>query len=400
MKYRDKPHFIIKANLQKSDQTGKYFSDVVTPEVLGDVCNRITGLHDFTYEYVDNDYEDEFIRVSYNKGRMAVMQYKDTVFYISFSEKDIKGRNSSLQSVAPVFNAFYMNPHHSKRLCYYFLNVKGNVGTAYHLLMYRLMETIGFVFLNADVALTQKIVPFSSIEDIMYNRRANASRNRSNNSTYITKSNVNQFDVYGKTYGTNKYETSMICYAMSLLAQMNQKVTLYEIPEGDLEELPKPSLEVLRHMGKVHIVPTDIQLEKKIFEENNSLRSPEYIYNLLNRLGSKHCALCDCEIPELIQGAHVWPVADIKKAPDLILEQKLHHATNGENGLWLCENHHKLFDQKFFSINNRGEILFREHLAHNHILFMDEITTEKQLPSEIMTEGFIRYLEIRNKRAM
>lgn len=399
MMYRNKPHFVVKANLQKSKQTGTYFSDVVTIEVLTDVCRRITGLLDFTCDYVSNDYEDEFLAAGYNKGRMAILQYQDTAFFISFSEQEIGGRNSSVQSVPTAFNLFYMNPYPKKRLCYYFLNTQGNAGTDYQILMYRLMQTVGFEFLNVDAVFSHAIAAFTSIEDIMHMRRANAGKNKSNNSTYITKSSVNQFDIYGKTYGANKYETSMMCYALSLLAQANQKVTLYEMLEGNLAELPARSLAVLKHMGNVSVVPTDMQLEKRVFEKNNSLRSPRYIYNLLERLGQKHCALCGCEIPELIQGAHIWPVANIKRTAALSLDEKLRHATNGDNGLWLCENHHKLFDQRLISIDSTGKILYREHLEHRHIIFMDEITTVKQLPDAFMTDGFLRYLDIRNRLA-
>ena len=31
-------------------------------------------------------------------------------------------------------------------------------------------------------------------------------------------------------------------------------------------------------MNNIKIIPTNIQLEKKVFQENNSLRSPRYIY--------------------------------------------------------------------------------------------------------------------------
>ena len=54
MEYRNSPHFVIKENLQKSKNTGVYFSDVVTPDILRDVCWVITGQTNFTYQYVDN----------------------------------------------------------------------------------------------------------------------------------------------------------------------------------------------------------------------------------------------------------------------------------------------------------------------------------------------------------
>ena len=145
MKY-DIPHFVIKNNLQKSKQTNVYFGDAVTPEVLKDVCKRITDLDNFSYEYVNNDYTDDFLPPTYNKGRMALLYYKNDVMYISFSEKDINGRNSSVQSVPTAFNMFFSNTYDNKRLYYYFLSVEGNPETDYHILIYRLMKTIGFHF--------------------------------------------------------------------------------------------------------------------------------------------------------------------------------------------------------------------------------------------------------------
>lgn len=395
MKY-DKPHFVIKRNLQKSKQTGVYFSDLVTPSVLLDVVKRITGQEKFSYEYVDNNYQDSFLDATYNKGRLAIMHWRESVAYISFSEKDINGRNSSVQSVPTAFNMFYSNRFPHKRLFYYFLNVEGNPETDYHVLMYRLMKTIGFEFLNSEV-LKNKVLPFSSIDDIMLSRRVNSGKNQSNNSTYITKSTIKNIDIYGKTYGANKYETSMICYALSMLAKPGQHLTLYEVLEKDLKELPEASLNVISKMGVIRVVPTDMLLEKRAFEENNSLRSPRYIYNLLDRLGKKCCALCGCEIPEIVQGAHIWPVADIKKTSYLTLEEKIAHAISGENGIWLCENHHKLFDENLLMFDENGNVLFSSQLGLKNTAFIETITTIRTLPNDYMTDKFVSYIRRRNQ---
>lgn len=393
MRYYEKPHFIVKKNLNKSENTGVYFSDAITEDVMRDVCKRICGETEYTYFFAGNDYEDEFVKRSYNKGRLALMLYKDTVSYISFSEKKIRGRNSSVQSVPTAYNIYFMNEYPKKRLYYYFLDLEGNPETDYILMMYRLMETIGFTFLNPE-AITQRISAFNSVEDIMTTRKINSDRNSSNNSTYITKSGTFQIDIYGKTYGANKYATSMICYAMSLLASERQNVTLYEVLEQDLRELPKSCLDVIYKMGKINVVRTDIQLEKKVFEENNSLRSPRYLFNLLDRYGMKKCALCECEIPELIQGAHIWPVADIKREA-LTLEQKISYATDGNNGLWLCENHHKMFDENLINIRPDGRISYHSS-EKKYITFMQKITTTDRLDDEYMSDRFLEYLDRRN----
>lgn len=396
MKYRNAPHFIIKANLQKSKSTGIYFSDVVTPKILRDVCDRITGQMDFTYEYVDNEYQDMFLEKNYNKGRMAILQYKDVVNYISFSEVEIGGRNSSVQSVPTAFNLYYSNPYPKKYLYYYFLNVSGNAETDYQILIYRLMSTIGFKFLNANENLLRRIHAFNSVEDIIFNRRINAERNRSNNSTFITKGHAGEIEIYGKTYGANKYETSLICYALSALCQPGQYIKLYEVLEGDLKELPAASLNVIKQMGNIDVIPTDMTLEKRIFEgKEPRLRSPRYTYNLFNRLGNKHCALCNCEIPELIQGAHILPVAAIKRMHSIPIERRLEYALDGENGLWLCENHHKMFDEGMISFDNNGCLLLRNDIDRRHMRFIDESIKYKVLPPEFLTDRFLWYLEQR-----
>ena len=260
------------------------------------------------------------------------------------------------------------------------------------MLIYRLMATVVFHFLNADSALSMPITQFNSIEDIMFNRRVNAGRNRSNNSSYIKKGDQGEIEIYGKTYGANKYETSLMCYAASHLRRNGQTIELYEVLEGDLKELPAASLQVIRQMGTIDVIPTDMTLEKTLFERQDSLRSPRYIYNLLEKLGSKHCVLCDCQIPELIQGAHIWPVAEIKRERAMPFEEKPRCAIDGDNGLWLCENHHKMFDSNMISFNENGELIFPNGIERRHMRFIDRVTPFKQLPDFVLTEKFLEYL--------
>lgn len=393
-----KPHFIIKKNLQKSKNTGVYFSDVITKDVLDEVCFKITGRNDYDIDFVDNDYQDAFLSNTYNKGRLALLHYDGIANYISFSETEVNGRNSSVQSVPTAFNMYYTNPYAKKRLFYYFLNVQvGNAETDYLIMMYRLMNTIGFSFLNANADLSHRIQAYTSVEDIMFNRRVSSGRNQSNNSTYITKDGINSIEIYGKVYGASKYETSMICYALSVLRRPRQRITLYEVLEQDLKELPEVSRNVINQMGVIDIVPTDITLEKRLFEENDSLRSPRYIYNLLEHIGPKKCALCNCSIPELIQGAHIWPVASIKKEGGMSFEDKLKCATDGHNGLWLCENHHKLFDENIIRINEHGGIDFKRDILPEHSDFISQITINQELPSNLLTDKFSEYLWRRNQ---
>ena len=393
----DKPLFVIKRNLQKSKSTGSTFQDQLNNENLKDICQKITGCTDYECRFVENDYSDEFLSDSYNKGRLATLRYNDYVHFISFSELTVRGRNSSVQSVATAFNSFYMCPYEKKRLYYYFICREGNPATDYHMFIYRLMETVGFKFLNFPIPST--VTKFVTIEDMMRARDENRGTNKSNNSTYISKNEYGEYEAFCKTYGASKYESSLICYAMSMIIGHNKKIKLYEILEGNLKELPNSSLQVLRKMNTVDIIKTDMTFEKRIFEESrgNQLRSPRYQFNLLNKLGEKHCAFCGCAIPDIIQGAHIWPVSSIKADNTISIDDKVRFATDGDNGLWLCENHHKLFDRNIIAVMTDGSIKYCHNLSAEHVPYLRTLTERTHLPYAFLSDRFKRYVELRNR---
>lgn len=392
-----KPLFVIKRNLQKSAQTGLTFQDQLDDESLKDICQKITGRPDYDCQYVENDYSDDFLANTYNRGRLATLRYGGYVHFITFSELAIEGRNSSIQSVPTAFNIFYMCPYERKKLYYYFICKSGNPATDYHMFIYRLMQTVGFTFLNFPTS--SATTSFVTIEDMMRARDENRGTNKSNNSTYISKNEDGEYEAYCKTYGASKYESSLICYAMSMIIGHTEKIKLYEILEGNLKELPESSLQVLRKMDTVDIIKTDLTFEKRIFEESrgNQLRSPRYQYNLLDKLGEKHCALCGCTIPDIIQGAHIWPVASIRAARSISIDDKVRYATDGDNGLWLCENHHKLFDRNIIAIMSDGSIKYNRSLSTTHIPYLHTLTKNTQLPSIYLTNSFKHYVELRNR---
>ncbi|MDG2962182.1 HNH endonuclease signature motif containing protein [Exercitatus varius] len=397
MKNRKVPKFFIKNNMQKSNITGVYFENIISRDDLSVICYDLTGQRDFLYEFVDNEYEDEFLSKSYNKGRLGILRYFDKVFYISFSDISNKGRNSALQSVPTAFNLFFTNKYKNKELYFYFLPNSINNTTNYHIFMYRLMASIGFSFLNIPDKLKGYIKPFSSIDDLILSRKENSNKNSGNNATYIVKNGNNSYDIYGKTYGANKYDTSLICYAICSIAQKHDSITLFEYNEQDLSELPESSLNVLRIMGNINIINIDDELELRELRKNNSIRSPRFNARLLDRFGEKKCILCCCEISEIIQGAHLWPVSEIKNRKDLSLEQKVYYATDGENGLWMCQNHHKLFDSNIIIISENGKINYKDNIERNYKDFLDNITTNFELPSFIVTHKFQEYIKLRNE---
>ncbi len=358
----------------------------MTAPILTDVCQKITGRIDYTCDF-DN--------TGYNIGRLAVLEYEGKKTFISFSEVEIRSRNSSFQSFPSALSRYILDENPNKEICFYFHpDTVGNWETPYFIFMYRLMKTANVNFLNANDYLNNPIIPFATPEDIILHKDRMRNRNPGNRSTYLTHGPRNQLQIFGKTYGANKYETTILCLAISEISNTN--VELYEIGEGGLTKLPQTSKDAIESLGKVLIYTSNLTIERRDFEENDSLRSAEYTYNLLAKLGDKKCALCDCEIPEIIQGAHIWPVADIKRETQLTLEEKLSFALDGDNGLWLCQNHHKLLDVNILRLSEDRKIKHKTTLNESQSNYIKEITNINELPNDVVNEGFSAYLTRRN----
>ena len=375
-------HFKIKNKFQKRSEL---YRDILTSKILKDVCLRVTGQSNYTVTF-DNS--------GYNIGRLAIIEFQGTISYVSFSEVEIGSRNSSFQSFPSALVSYHKEQNPNKRICFYFLPSTGNIETDYFIFMYRLMKTARTEFLNERDHLTTQITRFSTVEDIIVHKNLLRGRNLGNISTYLTRDSDGALQIYGKTYGANKYETTLLCLAISEIATSN--IQLYEIQQGNLRKLPRSAREVIDAIAKIEIITSDLTLERREYEVNDSLRSPAFTYNLLEKLGNKKCALCECEIPQLIQSAHIWPVESIKKTRNINQEQKLQSALDGDNGVWLCNNHHKLFDINLLLFNKDGRIKYKSNIRGIDVNYIHDVTVNYQIREEILTSKFLLYLRKRN----
>jgi len=371
-----------------AQKTPGLFDRLLTREVLTDICHLVTGQNRFR---VVKDYS------TYNKGRLLLVEYNDMLNYVSLSEDSIRGRNSSLQSVPTAINMYYADLRTNKRLCYYFISHIGNAFTDYHLFIYRLLMTAGVEFLNIDRYYHQPMLPYRNVDDLIIDRRDNQSLNPSNNSSFVSKSS-DKIQIYAKTFGASKYESTLLAIAIAQIA--DRPIDLYNICEQDLTSLPKPSVDTINSLGNISIYDTSLFLERRDYlaqPDRTVLRSASYQYNLFSRLGAKRCALCGCEIPEIIQGAHIWSVSQISRSVDLDDETKFEHAVSGHNGLWLCQNHHKLFDSNIMLLDNDGNVRIKNNLVADDVDFIRSTTFYTSIDSCFMSDDFRSYLARRNE---
>ena len=371
-----------------AQKTPGLFDTILTDAILTDICQRVTG---------QTEYRVVKDRSTYNRGRLVYVEYDNVINYVSLSEISIEGRNSSLQSVPSAINLYYADTRVNKRLCYYFMPHNGNAFTAYHQFVYRLLMTAGVKFLNISEYFHETLLPYSNVDDLIIDRRDNQGGNSSNNSSYVSKS-PDAIQIYAKTFGASKYESTLMAVAISHIA--DRPVELYNICEQDLKKLPQASIDTIECLGNISLYYTTLYLDKHQpadETERAKLRSASYLYNLYNRIGYKKCALCSCEISEIIQGAHIWGVSQITHTDTLTDEEKFTHAVSGNNGLWLCQNHHKLFDSNIIMIDNDGHVRIKDGLVAKDIAFIRSITFKTSLDDAIMTDDFKWYIAQRNQ---
>lgn len=371
-----------------AQKTPGLFDTILTDAILTDICQRVTG---------QTEYRVVKDRSTYNRGRLVYVEYDNVINYVSLSEISIEGRNSSLQSVPSAINLYYADTRVNKRLCYYFMPHNGNAFTAYHQFVYRLLMTAGVNFLNITEYFHETLLPYSNVDDLIIDRRDNQGGNSSNNSSYVSKS-PDAIQIYAKTFGASKYESTLMAVAISHIA--DRPVELYNICEQDLKKLPQASIDTIECLGNISLYYTTLYLDKHQpadETERAKLRSASYLYNLYNRIGYKKCALCSCEISEITQGAHIWGVSQISYTDTLTDEEKFTHAVSGNNGLWLCQNHHKLFDSNIIMIDNDGHVRIKDGLVAKDIAFIRSVTFKTSLDDAIMTDDFKWYIAKRNQ---
>ncbi|CAI2625883.1 hypothetical protein AKUH3B101J_10580 [Apilactobacillus kunkeei] len=325
----------ISNKFQKSNIT---YRELLSKNVLDDICQKTTGQKKYRVKFIDE----------VNVGRLLTMKYEGKVNYVTLSEIDFKkGRNSAMQSAASALTRYFLDNSKNKKLYFYFLDFIGNAKTDYLVFVYRLLKTSGVEFINDADKIGISIKPFNSMNDILMTR--GYMKKRQNFSSYITKNDKNEIEVYAKTYGANKKEATMLCAAMAKID--SSSMVVYQVKEKNLDKLPGPDRNVMNKLG-VHLEQIDEEITRTT-GKGKSLRSKIFTYNMLRVRGAKKCAWCDCDVPQIIEGAHIWPVYEIIKSP-LDGESKRIAATDGNNGIWLCRNHHKLFDEDIVYIDTKS----------------------------------------------
>ncbi|MFT4326189.1 MAG: HNH endonuclease, partial [Candidatus Woesearchaeota archaeon] len=120
--------------------------------------------------------------------------------------------------------------------------------------------------------------------------------------------------------------------------------------------------------------------------------TPKFHYNLFKKYGDKKCYLCECNTDKIIVGAHIHRVTDIKKDSSIDDDEKGRQVIDGDNGLWLCSNHDKLFEWGVIYFDNDTLTINLEEVTESQKRFIEELTTNSQIETKHFNKNMNNYL--------
>lgn len=346
------------------------------------------------------------------------------------------------------------------KLYFYLLDTKGRKRKTYpnslsNILVYKMLYTIGFEIINIndiDFSKWRNVDPhkdpISNLKYTSFNKLVNdityvSHKNRGNKPAYVKcYEDDNKLDKYVYTFkalGANAYDSFLRIWALSILAEREGKnieflfaPEIYNFRLGQKNpamttDFPVPVKKLIRTIGLNITYETSNELRQQIDREKSqfetakkekNIRNQEYFKNNLREKGVLiKCCLCGCEVESILEAAHLWGVSEISNASDAVISEafeacnidydveqysddiffkKYILANSGDNGVWLCRNHHGLFDKNHFVFDSKnGAVITQtDDIAKEYI---EETAISRSIPEFVLTPATLTFLQYANR---
>lgn len=263
-----------------------------------------------------------------------------------------------------------------------------------------------------NVIKNKNIVPFSSINEYLFEKQKLSWKNKGNKPTYITTIDGDIF-IYFKFDGANKalslFNLLIINY---FYRQNNFNIKLYAIPLTK-NKIGNQDLNFIKNLG-FNIDYTNVDLtNKSIINQDEVKRRQAIFYKniLLKYENVKNCNQCFiCNHLFNLVSSHIKRFADIKEEYNfkkLSVEDAILESVDGENGFLLCPNHDKAFENgliyfdiklhKFVINENSLQITSKKEL--NYLIdYLD--FKNNNFPEECLTKKFEYYVNCHINRIL
>ena len=338
------------------------------------------------------------------------------------------------QGINKIFSKYLdlKNIYPEIKLCFYLLDTQRTYPhNLFNLFSYRVLSTLGFNILNIDsidfsqyadfgfLPQDKHHISYSSFNKLMNDKLAISERNKWNIPAYLKCVEkpvpgdeecftIEKYIYTFKALGAQAYDSFITMWCLYYLAGREHKnIEFLFSPErfgfhadgaadNVTSTLPGPILELFNRLGiEINNETSDEYLQNKhseleifkTYKALNNLRNQTLFRNNIRAKGiPMKCAVCGCDIENILEAAHIWGVAQIKdengktinklisttKLKDLIDDsednefkndpfyKKYVLANSGDNGIWLCKNHHKLFDDNKYCFDSvLGKIIIK-----------------------------------------
>ena len=358
---------------------------ILTNEIISDICLRSFGETNFVKEIEQR-----------RDGRYIKLVKDNEVHYVCLSanESEYDGRNSFLsQYLGTAYSRFLREPPTNKKLEVYLLMTSESAFSAYQKFVYRCCKTLGINLLN----ISTNYLPFTNCKEMKDARTQVSSKNTGNKSSYFSD-NGDHIEFFAKCYGANGKESVFI--AMVVRQLTNKKIVLYQVEDHGQKALAKPDRELLEQAGFVFgddILRKEFEKVDLTATEKDLRNQPAFKLGLFEKFGDKKCYLCDCDIDHMIIASHIHRVTDIKNDTTLNDVEKKKQIIDGDNGLWLCANHDKLFEYGLIFFDKKDMVL-SDRLNDNQKGYVKNITSKLRIEDCDFNDNMSSYLALHKMR--
>lgn len=382
------------------------FKQEITVDIISDILTKLGITESYSLTYC-----------SRNKGRYIILNFNSHKYFICFSSDG--GRNSSLmQYVFPTYLDFLKDLSYyldDKMYIYILPGTEKQIRTNYNLFFLRIYLTLGISIINPQILKSlsfniSTIIPFSNSPELVLERTKIRSKNLGNKSTFFNE-NTNSIEIYGKMFGANLMEVPLFCLVLKKISQ--KEIILYKVEDNNTKDMPLKYSQLISDKGVLisedlkEMDNSDVNLDE--ISPVTYRDSPKFYYNLFKTFGPiKKCYFCGCDIPNLIIGAHIHRVTDIKNDSKLNIEEKKRQCVDSNNGFWLCSNHDKLFEFGLIYFSGK-KMVISEKLKDDqktYVLKLNKIISQESCPQDFeikdihYTKDRKSYLQLHLKRIM
>lgn len=252
-------------------------------------------------------------------------------------------------------------------------------------------------------------------------------------STYMTEKYIYTF----KSLSAQQYDSLLRCWCLKVLADKEKTDIEFRLgkqyfgfKDANLkiaEKLSEPVKQIfqLAELNINYVTDEEFMNECKEaentylrFKARDEIRNQTLFRNNIRKKGiPTECIICGEDDARLLDAAHLWEVSQIRQTPaqginDFIKENELQDilsasskysgelfykkyflVNSGDNGVWLCKNHHCQFDNNYYCFESEsGRVVLKFDNAVTAQKFEEDLK-RNAIPAEILTpltQAFLR----------